>query len=76
MVANFTYKWYEHKPESVQQNEVHKILWNFKIQINHLIPTRIPDVVVINKKKRRICCLVDFAVPVDDLIKIKRTRKD
>ena len=52
-----------HKPESVLANEIHKILWDFEIHIDHLIPTRRPNLVLINKKKR-ICHLVDFAVPV------------
>ena len=30
-------KWYMHKPESVLENKVHKILWDFEIQTNHLI---------------------------------------
>ena len=28
------------KPESIQENETHKILWEFDIQTNHLIPAR------------------------------------
>ena len=27
-----------HKPESVQENEMLKILWDFEIQTDHLIP--------------------------------------
>ena len=27
-----TTKWYMHKPESVQDNETHEILWDFEIQ--------------------------------------------
>ena len=33
-----------HKSESIWENEVHKILWDFEIQTDHLIP------VIINKK--------------------------
>ena len=32
-----------HKPESALKNETHKILWDFEIQTNDLIPTRNPD---------------------------------
>ena len=42
-----------HKPESVLENETHKILWDFEIQTDHLIPTRKPDLVQINKKKKK-----------------------
>ena len=57
-------KWHIHKPKSVQENESHKILWNFKIQINHPIPVRKSDLVLKNKKKIA-SHLVDFDVPVE-----------
>ena len=31
---------YMHKPKSVLENEMHKVLWNFEIQTVHLIPAR------------------------------------
>ena len=37
-----TAKWYMHNPESFQENETHKILWDFEIQIDPLIPPRKP----------------------------------
>ena len=46
-----TRKWYMHKPESVLKNETHKILRDFEIQTDHLIPARRPDLVLINKKR-------------------------
>ena len=42
-------------------NETHKILWDFEIQIDHPIPFRRPDLILIHKKKRT-CHQVDFAV--------------
>ena len=69
-----TTKWYMHKPESVLENETHKILWDFEIQTDHQIPARRPDLVMINKKER-ICHLVDFAVPADHRVKLKETEK-
>ena len=27
------------KPESIQENETHKIRWDLEIQMNHTIPT-------------------------------------
>ena len=45
-------KWYMYKPESAQENEMHKILWNFEIRTDHLIPPRWPNLVVIKKKIR------------------------
>ena len=58
-----------HKPESVQENETHKILWNFEKQTNHQIPTERPDLVLINKMK--IICHVDFAIPANHRVKMK-----
>ena len=70
---NPTTKWYMHKPESVIENETHKILWNFKIHMDHLIQARRSDLVLINKgKKKRICHLVVFTLPVDHRVKIKK----
>ena len=43
-----------HKPESVVDNEKRKILWEFWVQTDHLIPTRRLDLVLINKKKELV----------------------
>ena len=61
-----TNKWYMHNPAPVLENTMHKLLWDFNIQTDHLIPARRPDPIKINKKKKKkICKIVDFAVPVD-----------
>ena len=62
-----------HKPESVQENEMHKILLNFEIQMDDLILARKPDLIIINKL--RTCWKVDFAIPVDHRVKIKENEK-
>ena len=69
-----TNKWYMHNPAPVQENDVHKLLWDFNIQTDHLIPARRLDLIIINKKKR-ICKIVDFAVPVDPRINLKECEK-
>ena len=38
-----TNKWYMHKPAPVLENDTHKLLWDFNIQTDHLIPARRPD---------------------------------
>ena len=43
-------KWYEHKPESVLENEDYKILWDFSIQTD-VIEARRPDLVVVDKRE-------------------------
>ena len=59
--SDHTNKWYMHNPESVQENETHKILRDFAIQTSHLILARRPDLVIIKKKKKNLlnsglCC--------------------
>ena len=63
-------KWYMHNPKPVLENETHKLLLDFNIQTDHLIPTRRPDLKIINTEKR-ICKIVDFAVPADHRINLK-----
>ena len=65
-----------HKPGSVLKKETHKILWDFERQTDYLIPARRPDLLLINKKKRKKTCrLVDFDAPTDHRVKIKETEK-
>ena len=42
-----------HELESVLENKTPKILWDFEIQIDHLIPARSPDLPTIYKKKKK-----------------------
>ena len=54
-----------HNPAPVLENDEHKLLWDFNIQTDHLIPARRPDLIIIN----------DFAVPADHRIKLKECEK-
>ena len=63
-----------HNPAPVPENATHKILWDFDIHTDHLISARRPDLMIINKKKR-ICKIVDSAVPADHRIKLKECEK-
>ena len=63
-----------HNPAPVLENDTHKLLWDFNIQTDPLIPTRRPDLIIITKKKR-ICKIVDFAVPADHSINLKEWEK-
>ena len=69
-----TNKWYMHNPTPVLENATHKLLWDFNIQKDHLIPARRPNLTTTKKrtfkivdltKKKRTCKIVDFAVPAD-----------
>ena len=65
-----------HNPAPVLENDTHKLLWDFNIQTDHLLPVRRPDLTIINqKKKKRICKIVDFAVPADHRINLKESEK-
>ena len=48
-----TNKWYMHNPAPVLENDSHKLLWNFNIQTDHLIPASRPDLIIINNNKKR-----------------------
>ena len=63
-----------HNPAPVLKNDTHKLLWDFNIQPDHLIPARRPDLIIINTKKR-ICKIVDFAVPAGHRINLKESEK-
>ena len=63
-------------PAPVLENDTHKLQWYFNIQTDHLIPARRPDRIIIKKKKKkRICKIVDFAIPVDHRINLKESEK-
>ena len=47
-----TNKWYMYNPAPVLENDLHKLLWDFNIQTDHLNAARRPDLIIINKKKR------------------------
>ena len=63
-----------HNPAPVLENNTHKLLWDFDIHTDHLISVRRPDLIIINKKKRTYK-IVDFAVPADNIIKLKECEK-
>ena len=40
-----------YNPESFLKNATHKFLWDNKIQTDHLISARQPDLIIINEKR-------------------------
>ena len=46
-------KWYTHNQAPVLENDIHKFLWDFDIQTDLLISARRPDLIIINKKKKK-----------------------
>ena len=69
-----TNKWYRHNPESILENEMHKILWEFEIQMDHLILARRPDWGIVHKKKRT-CQIMDFTISAYHRVKLKESEK-
>ena len=67
-------KWYDHVPEKVVENDQVKILWDFNIQTDHVIQHRRPDVVLLDKTKK-MCHLIDIAVPGDVRVASKEMEK-
>ena len=63
-----------HNPAPVLEDYTHKLLWDFDIQTDHIISVRRPDHIIINNKKK-ICKIVDFAVPAGHRIKLKECEK-
>ena len=62
-------KCYMHNPAPVLDND-------FDIHTDHLISARRPDLIIINKKKKkRTCKIVEFSVPADHRIKLKDCEK-
>ena len=65
-----------HNPALVLENDSHKLLWDFNIQTDHLIPARGPDLIIITKKiKKIICKIVGFGVPADHRVNLKGSEK-
>ena len=72
-----TNKWYMHIPALVLENDTHELLCDFDIQTDHLISARRPNLIIINKKKkkREIAKLATLFVPADHRIKLKEGEK-
>ena len=64
----------KHHPEAVTENKEAKVLCDFEIEADKLIPTRRPDIVVIDKTKRTTT-IMDVAVTLDWKVKDKEDEK-
>ena len=43
-----------HNPTPVLENDSHKLVWDFNIQTDPLIPARKPNLIIITKKKENL----------------------
>ncbi len=64
-----------HNPAPVQENDTHKFLWDLDVHTAHLIAARRPGLFTTNKKRKKICKIVYFAVPADHRIELKECEK-
>lgn len=56
------------------ESNIIKLLWDFKIQTDHLLEHNKPDILVLNKKDRT-CLILDVACPFDTRVDIKEKEK-
>ena len=66
-------------PESVVENEKHKLLWDFEILTDHLFSDRRPDVVIVNNNnnnKNSTSRIVVYADPADHRVKLKESKNE
>ena len=57
-----------YNPETVLEDETHKLLWNFEIQTDHIILARRLNLVIVKTEKIE-------NLPVDHSLKIKESEK-
>ena len=60
-----------HETESVFENEIHKCIWDIEMLTDHPILAIGSDLVSIKKKKKIICHLMEFTVPVRHSVNIE-----
>ena len=67
-------RWYEHKVESVIENDFVKILWDVCIHVDRQKEYRRPNIVVMEKNTKKYL-IIDVACPVDNNLILKRNEK-
>ena len=65
---------WNHHPESIRENKEVKVLWDFEVRADKIIPAQRRDVVAIDKTKRTTTA-IDVAVPLDWKVKDKEDEK-
>ena len=67
-------KWYEHQPQPVTENENAKLLWDYGIRTDRVIPAHRSDLTLVNKTNSK-ASLIDVAVPWDSRAEQKDKKK-
>ena len=66
--------WYEHQPQPVTENENAKLLWDYIIRTDRVIPAHRPDLALVDKTINKVS-LIDIAVPWHSRAKQKEQEK-
>ena len=66
--------WYDHALKGVMESDEIKVLRNFKIQCDHHIECRKPDIVVVEKEEKK-CLIADIAIPNNKNVGVKEKEK-
>ena len=67
-------KWYEHQPQPVSEIENAKLLWDYGIRTDRVIPAHRPDLTLVDKTINEVS-LIDIAVPWDSGAEQKEQEK-
>ena len=67
-------KWYGHQPQPVTENEKAKLLWDYTVRTNRVIPAHQPDLTLVDKTNNKVS-LIDVAVPWDSRSEKKEQEK-
>ena len=67
-------KWYEHQPQPVTENENAKLLWDYSIGTDRVIPAHRLDLTLVHKTINKVS-LIDVAVPWDSRAEQKEQEK-
>ena len=63
-----------HRPETVNETERVKILWDFEVRTDRAITARRPDIIVVDKQEKT-AKIIDVAIPLDKNIRGKESEK-
>ena len=66
-------KWYQ-QPQLVTENEKAKLLWDYTIRTDRVIPSHRPDLTLVDKTNNKVS-LIDVAIPWDSRAEQKEQGK-
>lgn len=67
-------KWYDHEPQPVTNSQDCTVMWDHNVRTDRTISANRPDIVLHNRAKR-VCLLIDIAIPDDRNITVKEAEK-